>query len=177
MRIKQALLALSTIAIIVLTAQVGLAQEPRKPSTPEERAQAVQLTRFLETDPLNKDAKMARKWLLTWLTEVPDITITLCGDYLKPLLEKDKDYSKDIFFQMSFSSAAFMIEHPDQAADDVAVNKAGLEGALRTYEAIVKAKPKVKWPFLDELIQRREKGTLEEYVREISTTKCKETKK
>ena len=119
----------------------------------------------------------ARQWLLNWLIEVPDISITICGDYLRPLFDKDKDYAKDIFFQMSFSSAAFIIEHPDQAKDDVAVNKAGIEGSLRAYEAIVKAKPKVKWPFLDELIQRREKGTLEEYVREISTTKCKETKK
>lgn len=176
MRIKQALLTLSTIAIIVLTAQPSFTQELRKPSTQEERAQALRLIRGLEADPLNKDAKKARQWLLSWLIEVPDITITLCADYLKPIFDKDKDYARDIFFQMSFSSAAFIIEHPEQATDDVAVNKAGIEGSLRAYEAIVKAKPKVKWPFLDELIQRREKGTLEEYVREIST-KCKGTKK
>jgi hypothetical protein len=100
----------------------------------------------------------------------------ICPDYLKPIFDKDKNYSSEIFFQMPLSSAAFIIEHPDQAKDDVAVNKAGLEGALRAYEAILKAKPKAKWPFLDELIERREKGTLEEYVREIATTKCKGSK-
>jgi hypothetical protein len=74
---------------------------------------------------------------------------------------------------MTMSSAAFIIEHPDQARDDVAVNKAGIEGTLKAYEAILRTKPKARWPFLDELIARRDKGTLEDYVREISTTKCK----
>ena len=177
MRIRQALLTLSTIAIVVLTTQLSRAQENRKPSTPEERAQAVRLTRALEADPLSKDAKKARQWLLSWLIQVPDISVTICPDYLRPIFEKDKNYANDIFFQMTFSSAAFIIEHPEQATDDVAVNKAGLEGSLRAYEAIVKAKPKATWPFLDELVQRREKGTLAEYVREISTTKCKGTNK
>lgn len=162
------------VLAFVLTVQVCLAQkQQRGPSTPEERAQAVRLTHSLETDPLGNEAKDARRWLLAWLSEVPDIDVTICSDYLKPVFDKDKNYASEIFFQMTISSAAFIIEHPEQAKDDVAVNKAGLEGSLRAYEAILKAKPKAKWPFLDDLIQRRDKGTLEEYVREIATTKCK----
>lgn len=172
MKVKPILSVAALGLAFLLNASICVAQE-RGPSTPEERAQAVRLTRGLEADPLNKEAKDSRNWLLRWLTEVPDITITVCTDYLKPLLEKDKNYSSEIVFQHLASSAAFIIEHPEQAKDDVAINKAGLEGSLKAYEAILKVKPKAKWPFLDELIGRREKGTLEEYVREIATTKCK----
>ena len=58
----------------------------------------------------------------------------------------------------------------------MAVNKAGIEGTLKAYEALIKVKPKARWEFLDELIARREKGTLEAYVRDISTTKCQGSK-
>lgn len=176
MKVKPVLSAGVFGLVFLLTATVCMAQK-RGPSTPEERAQAVRLTRALEADPLNKDAKDARNWLLMWLADVPDISVTICTDYFKPLLEKNKNYSSEIVFQHMVSSAAFIIEHPEQAKDDVAVNKAGLEGSLKAYEAILKAKPKAKWPFLDELIERREKGTLEEYVREIATTKCKGSNK
>lgn len=181
MQLKKIVLTLAIMTAIALTAQLSRAQENRKPSTPEERAQAVRITRALEADPLNKDAKKAKEWLLYWLIQAPDISVTICTDYLSPLYAKDKNreknYAAEIATQMMFSSAAFIIEHPEQAKDDIAVNKAGLEGSLKAYEAIVKAKPSVKWPFLDELIERREKGTLEEYVREINTTKCKGSKK
>ena len=172
MRVKPILSVGILWLVVLVTASVCWAQK-RGPSTPEERAQAVRLTRALEADPLSKDAKDARRWLLVWLADVPDISVTICTDYLKPLFDKDKNYSSEIVFQHTVSSAAFIIEHPEQATDDIAVNKAGLEGSLKAYEAILKAKPKAKWPFLDELIERRDKGTLEEYVREVATTKCK----
>jgi hypothetical protein len=100
----------------------------------------------------------AREWFTLWLVEVPDISIEVCTGYLKPLYDaKNKNYAAEISMQMMFSSAAFIIEHADQAKDRVAVNLAGLEGAIKTYEAIVKEKPKAKWEFLDGLI-KREKG-------------------
>ncbi|HEV2913678.1 MAG TPA: hypothetical protein VGX92_10390 [Pyrinomonadaceae bacterium] len=175
MKRQRALLLLVTVMLAFMLGsgvQSSRAQK-RGPSTPEERAKAVQLTRALEADPLARDSKDARRWLVTWLTDVPDITVTICPDYLRPIFNQDKNYAPDLFFQMTFSSAAFIIEHPDQANDAVAVNLAGVEGTLKAYEAILKAKPKARWPFLDELIERRSKGTLEEYVREINTTKCK----
>lgn len=176
MRNKTILTMIALLFALSLTASSADAQNKRGPSTLEERAQAVRLTRALEADPLNEKAKDARRWLLGWLSDVPDITVTICPDYLRPIFNSDKNYSPEIFFQMTLSSAAFIIEHPDQAKDDVAVNRAGVEGSLKAYEAIVKAKPKAKSAFLDDLIAKRDKGTLEEYVREISTTKCKNSK-
>ena len=161
------------LALILLLLSPVLAQNKRGPSTPEERQTAMKAARLLESDPLNKDAKKIREWFTVWLIEVPDIHIELCGAYLGPVLASKKNYDSEIFAQMMFSSAAFIIEHPEQANDRVAVNLAGLEGALKAYDAILKVKPKARWEFLDELIAKRDKGELRAYVQEISQTKCK----
>jgi len=161
------------LAVILLLASHTLAQNKRGPSTPEERQTAVKAARLLESDPLNKDAKKIREWFTMWLIEVPDIHVELCGAYLGPVFGSKKNYDIEVFGQTMFSSAAFIIENPEQANDRVAVNLAGLEGALKAYEAILQAKPKARWSFLDELIAKRDKGELKAYVQEISQTKCK----
>ena len=160
------------ISIILLTAIASYAQQDRKPSTPEERAMAVKVARLLETDPFHKEAKKMRIWFTGWLIAVPDITVELCGAYLGPVSGSDKNYGSELFVQMGFSSAAFIIEHPDQAQDRIAVNHAGVEGALKAYESILAAKPKAKWEFLDGLVEKRNTGELRAYVDEVTTAKC-----
>ena len=49
----------------------------RGPSTPEERKRAVEMATFLEKNPLAKEAKDQRAALLYFLTEAPDIKISL----------------------------------------------------------------------------------------------------
>jgi carboxypeptidase Q len=150
-----------------------LAQNDRASSTAEERATAVKIARLLEAEPFHKEAKKAREWFTFCLIKVPDISIEVCIGYMEPIVKEKKNYSSEIFTQMMFSSAAFIIEHPDQSKDPVAVNLAGLEGALKTYESILKEKPKAKWEHLDGLISKREKGELRAFVEEVLQTKCK----
>ena len=162
------------LSICLVFSLSAFAQNKRGPATREERATAVKIARLLETEPFNKDAKKSREWFTLWLIEVPDISVEVCTGYLKPLYDsKSKNYATEIATQMIFSSAAFIVEHRDQAQDRVAVNLAGVEGALKTYEAIVKEKPKAKWEFLEGLIAKREKGELRTYVEEIAKTECK----
>ena len=175
MRTDKVILKIFLAIAFALSAPVNFAQENRKPSTPEDRALAVKLVRLLETEPLHKNAKDARSWLVKWLIEVPDISVTITPDFLRPIFGKDKNYAREIFFQMMFSSAAFIIENPDKAKDEQAVYLAGLEGSLKAYESILKVKPKAKWEFLDGLIEKRNKGELDEYVAEI-LKKGKESK-
>jgi hypothetical protein len=161
-----------TLAVVFcLTQQVSRAQSARGPSTESERAQAVRLSHALEDEPFNEGAKKARAWLATFWEEVPDIGVELCAGFFDPLLGKDKNYGKEIFAQWMFSSGAYMIEHPDKAKDREAVFGAGVDGMLKTYEAILKEKPKAKWSFLDDLIQKRNSGKLAEWVSE-TTKKC-----
>lgn len=155
---------------------VAISSQAQKASTPEERAQAVKIARLLETDPFHKDAKKMRQWITLWLIQAPDITVELCGAYLGPVSGSDKNYSSEIFSQMGFASAAFKIEHPDQANDRIAANLAGVEGALKIYESILTTKPKAKTEFLDELVEKRNKGELRAYVEEVTVAKCNNKK-
>ena len=162
-----------TLAIVLLWATASLAQNQRGPSTPQERDTAVKIARLLETDPFHKDAKKFRESLLLWIIEVPDIHIEMCSAYMSPEKSTDKNYGSEIFGQVMFSSAAFVIEHPDQAKDRVATQLAGVEGALKVYETILTTKPKAKSAFYDGLLEKRNKGELRAFVEEATSTKCK----
>jgi hypothetical protein len=56
---------------------------------------------------------------------------TILGDYHK------YKYSSEITTQRMFSGAAFTIENPDQAKDQLAQYVAAAEGALKAYSAIL----------------------------------------
>lgn len=165
--------AVLTATVLALVASQAQAQT-RQPSTPEDRAKAVEIAKALEIDPLGKKAKEQRNWMVRWLIGVPDITVEVCGNLLGPVLEEkgNRNYSAEIFTQMIPSAAAFVITNPDRAGDTVAVYTASVEGSLRTYEAILKTKPKARWPFLDDLIAKRDRGELTEYVR-TAASGCK----
>lgn len=150
-------------------------QQKRGPSTPEERAKAVQIARALEGDPLQPGNKDMRTWFTLWLIEVPDITVQVCGEELGPIfheLDRDKNFVSEIFGQSMFSAASFVIEHPDEAKNAIAVYTAGVEGSLKAYQSILKTHPEAKWPFLDDLIVEQQKGELTKHV-EKATAKCR----
>jgi len=151
-------------------ALAGSAQQ-RRASTPEERELALQLIRQLETSPLSKSAPDSRQWLTFWLGQVSDVAPKTCDEMLKPLEEEKREYAADVQAQVTFSSAGFILQNPAKARDDAAVLTAGLEGALRAYEAIARARPKAKSPFLDSLVTRRARAELPAYVRE-AMAKC-----
>jgi hypothetical protein len=146
-------------------------QPDHAPSTPEERAKAVKIGHALEEDPLSKDAKDERAWVVKWIVEIPDITVNVCFDYFGKLPDPPRGYSTEISWQMVISSAVFMIEHPDKAQDEQAVTVTGLEGALKSYQAILKQDSSARWPFVDKLVQMRDENKLDDYVAE-TRRKC-----
>ena len=154
----------------LLFARPGSARE-RGPSTIEERARAVKVSHSLEEDPLSKDAKDQRDWVLDWIEKIPDITVNVCFDFFGKVPEPPRGHSGEITMQMIISSAAFMIEHPDKVKDERAVALAGLLGSLKTYQAILKQDASARWPFVDKLIVMREQGKLDDYVGE-TRRKC-----
>jgi hypothetical protein len=161
-------------AIAVATLLLGLSvvwnaraqQQPqqRGPSTAEERARAVKVAHELEEDPLAKDAKDNREWVIQWIVDIPDITVNVCFDYFGKMPNSPRGHSREIARQMIISSAAFMIEHPDKAKDEQAVATAGLLGSLKAYQSILKGDPDSRWPYVDKIIQMRDQGKLDDFV-------------
>jgi hypothetical protein len=149
------------------------------PSTPEERQRAVRLTRKLEQTPLGPEASEDRDWLNKWIIEIPDLTVPVCDELLKPLLAGEGSqyrYSKELVSQQLAGEMAYLIEHPQEAKpesqDDFAINKAGMESALNAYDAIVKSGAKgARWGPLEEMAKKRKAGQLDDFVRS-ATLKC-----
>ena len=139
-------------------------QQHRGPSTAEERARAVKVARQLEEDPLAKDAKDNREWVYKWIEDIPDITVNVCYDFFGTLPKPPRGHTVEIVNQMAISSAAFMIEHPDKAKDEQAVATAGLLGALKAYQSILKHEPDARWPYVDKVVQMRDQGKLDDFV-------------
>ncbi len=145
-------------------------------STPEERAKAIKIARLLERDPLAEDAPANRQWLLNWIIEIPDIRFKSCVGLLGPSLGNQYRYSIELNQQIIFSAAAFRLEHPDHLRNDTGAYIAGVEGALRVYEMLVKSVPDAKLAFLDDLVAKRDHGELADHVAKLANEKCKRPK-
>ena len=145
-------------------------------STPEERAKAINIARSLERDPLAKDAPANRQWLLNWIIEVPDIRFKSCVGLLSPGVGNQYRYSAEVNQQIIFSAAAFKLEHPDHLRNDTGAYIAGVEGALRVYEILMKSVPDAKLAFLDDLVAKRDRGELADHVVKLAKEKCKRPK-
>jgi hypothetical protein len=156
--------------VAVLSTPAGAQQ--RGPSTPEERARAVQTAKSLQSDPLAPNVQQEREWLLKWLIEVPDISVKMCPTFLGDLGDSKSGYPGAIIATLLASEAAFLIEHPDKAKDVDAIYFAGVDGALHSYEAIRLKDASYRLPHLDDLIQKRDQGKLSDYVR-TTAKKCK----
>lgn len=152
------------VAFVSLCCVSSAHAQKRGPSTPEERKQAVEMATFLETNPLAKEAKDYRAKLLFFLAEVPDISVKLCLRVIGDSKHFKGDYDAELTSQLMYSQAKFIIENPGKAEDDAAVYLAAVEGVLRTWQAIKAAKPKAKFPLLDELLAKQQAGTLAEHV-------------
>jgi len=145
-------------------------------STPEERANAINIARSLERDPLAKDAAANRQWLLNWIIEVPDIRFKSCAGLLRPGVGDQYRYSAQVNQQIIFSAAAFKLEHPDHLRNDNGAYIAGVEGALRVYEILMKSVPDAQLAFLDDLIAKRDRVELADHVANVAKEKCKRSK-
>ncbi len=152
-RLAAALAALLALAPALATA--------RGPSTPAERRRAIETTRRLEREPLGQAAPGDRRWLLQWIVEIPDVQVRGCPGPLDALAEDDGDrYGKQLYVQAVFGMAAFLIEHPKQGGDWLAVQTAGVESVLRAYRSLLRKAPGAHWDELDALLVVQRQGKL-----------------
>ena len=156
MHTRTAFCILAMFLFITVSGEKPVYSQERGPSTSEERTKAVQFARDLEADPLGPNAKEERSWITVWLIQIPDITVKFCTSLLGPRSDPESTYWSGISTQMLYSGAAFIIENPKKRNDQQAVYLAGLDGALKSYEAILKREPEARWPFVDGLIEKRD---------------------
>jgi hypothetical membrane protein len=165
--------ALGVAAVSVLCVLQPRPAEGQVPSTPEQRAHFVALVRVLEKDPLAANANSTRQQLRQWMIEVPDIRFKVCPDLFAQAVGVDYPYSRELTLQMTLSGGVLTLEDPGKAREDVAVYTAGVEGALRAYEVLVKSRLDAHLPVLDDLIEKRNRGELVGHIASLAKAECK----
>jgi len=164
-------IAVSLACGILFTSAAAAAD--RGPSTPEERKQVLEHIHAWQADPLGSQAKDHFAYVLKWFSDVPDLTVHVCI-ILDKLPKGDKKDASTVFAGEVMGQEAFVLENPGKSSDKLAELQAGVESALRTYELLLKANPKDRQPYLEDLIQRRDNATLAEFVKTRATAGCKE---
>ena len=145
---------------------------PEKPaekhSTPEDRQRLVAIAHKLEAAPLDPTLAPEREWAVKWTIAAPDVHVRICTNLLSDLRRPKYKYRSEISEQLLISSAAFLIEHPDQADKYRAQSVGGMEGVLKAYSAIIKAEPQATAKSLDALLEKQREGQLADAVWEIA---------
>jgi hypothetical protein len=160
-RLPALLLGLSLLTIACATMASG-----RGSTTAEERQRVVAIAHKLEASPLDQTLFPERDWAKQWVIENPDVRIRICTQLLAGLRRPRYQFRLELTDQMMLSSAAFLIEHPEQARDNLAEEVAGMQSVLKAYSAILKSNPDAHSKSLDDLEQKRDQGKLTDSVRE-----------
>jgi len=155
-------LQLTLITVLLLTT-IGPFAASRGPQKESEPQRLITASHFLEEKPLDKEAKDIRNWAITWIIQTDKVSVKACSLIIGGVDKKYK-YSSELFGQYTIGMAAFKLANPDKVADEDAAQLAGVESAISSYQAIVKAQPKAQNAFMDDLVAKRGNGTLSEYV-------------
>jgi hypothetical protein len=157
-------LSAALLGCALLAAPAFAIAADRGPSTPEERKQALGYIQHFMADPLNPALKSEIRWVVGWAIEIPDVHVSLCNIIELPMGNK-KD-GQTLITAMVLAQTAFALQNPDKQNDELAQYQAGVEGVLRVYELLMKDNPKDHQLILDDLIQRRDAGTLPQWIME-----------
>src|SRR3974377_845851 len=81
------------LALTVLASSAPAESKMRGPSTPEERARALNYIQSLEQKPLAKDSVEKRIWLTEWIVRGAGITAKICRKWASSFLHAQQNIS------------------------------------------------------------------------------------
>jgi hypothetical protein len=151
----------------VLASSIPAESKTHGPSTPQERARALDYIQSLEQNPMAKDSLEKRIWLTEWIVQTPAFSVKLCCKAFDTLDKVNDTYSNQLRMQAIYSQAAFVLQHP-HVKNEAERQAAGIAGALRAYQAIQKFDPAAQYPALDNLLSLEKQGKLVRFVEEQS---------
>ncbi|HXO39442.1 MAG TPA: hypothetical protein VN872_12440, partial [Candidatus Acidoferrum sp.] len=108
-----------------------------------------------------------RGWAVSFVVGASDLHVRICTNLLADLRRPRYKYKSEIGEQLLISSAAYLIEHPDQADNTRAQSVGGMEGVLTAYSAIIKSEPQATAKSLDALLEKQREGKLADAVWEM----------
>lgn len=167
---RRALQLFALATLFGVLASSPIAHAARGPSTADERARVVKLADDSRKDPLAVQAANAA-WFEQWISDVPDFMFKPEGVAKWCMRAAKGDMKQIIQFQFGVGALSHQIRHnlpdPTRPADIAAVNLAALEGVLAAYQALLAKDPANRSPKMDQALNRRDKGELALFAREI----------
>ena len=162
---------ISSVVLIILLPSAAF---PRNGQNDEKNAPEtlIKAATFLEQKPLDKKAKDVRSWAVKWIIATDKVTVNVCSLIISGVDKKYK-YNSEVFGQYTIGMAAFKLANPDKAKDEDAAQLAGIESALIAYESMIKEQPMARQAFLDDLLAKRDRRELANFVKENN---CKNQK-
>ena len=145
-----------------------LAEAQSQKMTPEK---CVELTHWLEKNPLDENARSVGAILLKYISDTPDFTVSLYSEFLGELLKSKKPGTDELTGQYMFGMAAFCCQHPDKKNNEEAKQMAGVQSMIRTYGMLKAQNPEIKIRFMEKLLKLQKRGKLESFVKK-QTLKC-----
>jgi hypothetical protein len=103
-----------------------------------------------------------RQNALKWTIETDEISLIACGATFSPFVAKKNKNGPALTEAYMIGMANYRINNPD--ADENDVQRAGVELALKVYDRLIKEKPKTKFKEVDDLINKRDNGQLEDFI-------------
>jgi hypothetical protein len=147
--------ALSLLGIVA-------AQETDDPRFGTEGEQHIlELSDWLEQNPLADDRSEVFEEVFTWWVEAPQLALDWC-----PALLQDGAKEKTTMLvatQAVVGAGAFLIRNRDET-DVMGISLAGVESGLKAYERMIAADGSYRDPVYDRLLERRSDGELRHYV-------------
>jgi hypothetical protein len=129
--------------------------------------QVVELTRFLEENPLDESAPGIRALLIDWEEKSKDVVDYICPGVLDPVLVDGVPNSSELMVQFIFGSAAHQIANPSDKGKVIPGQLAGMRSMLKAYSAFLAADAAAKIQRLDELSEMDISGGLDRYLAPI----------
>lgn len=125
----------------------------------------VQLTQLLESRPLQMQRGAARE-ILDWWIDNPELRLNWCAGMLTA--GQNGKITPSVISQGLFGAGSYLLRHPDQADDRLAIHLAGVKSALALYRAAVAADLGLKDHAYEQMLDLWDAGELDAWVaREI----------
>ncbi len=145
-----------------------------EPSTAADRARFVRVTKDLAKDPRNEARRADLAWAFTFLSDSPDIHVSVCAGAAKPMFDADlEDPTSRFGVLYLLLMGVWAVEHPEEASDQTAMNLYATNAALQAYANAQRRDPKLVLRPLEELRRRQSDGSLPRFVSD-AVARCRE---
>jgi hypothetical protein len=125
----------------------------------------------LQANPLAADAKEQGAWLVKWIINSKQVSVTLCAPLTVELTKKGDEVGGLLAVHSLLGATEYAMTTPADQQSKSKMYGASMNGALDAYQKAVGVNENLRRKHVDEVLKVREAGQLDEYVQKHSK-KC-----